>query len=119
MTETKPSPKEMDKRVYSLSRLSRCYSCDSRLEAGQLVKIEQGKDEREVLCKTCAGLAEFRVIPAGDARVTRLAKKYASQVFVIMKWSDLWKCHERQGLLVDSDAVAQVEKELGIKLSGS
>lgn len=94
-------------KIYSLSRASRCYACDTKLLPGALVKLQEGKDERAVLCQKCAGLAEYQVLPAGNAKLTRLASK-APNCFVIMKWSDLWKCYERQGLLIEPSAMAKL-----------
>lgn len=102
--------------VFALSRPSRCYSCDTTQNPGDLVRLKPGADEQEVLCRNCAGLASYVVIPAGNARLTRAAKKHANKCYVIMKWSELWKCYERQGLLIDGEAVAAVESELGVKV---
>jgi hypothetical protein len=110
------SKKPSDPAVYSLSKQSRCFNCDTRQEPGDIVKLIDGKDEREVQCKNCAGLSGFKVVRAGDAKITRLAKKYSPQRFVILKWSELWKTYERQGLLVQPEAIELIEKETGVKL---
>jgi hypothetical protein len=110
------SKKPSDPAVYCLSKPSRCYSCDARQEAGEIVKLIDGQDEREVQCKKCAGLSEFKMVRAGDAKITRMAKKHSPQRFVVLKWSELWKTYERQGLLVQPEAVELIEKELGVKL---
>jgi hypothetical protein len=102
--------------VFALIRQSRCYNCDRKLEPAEIVKLQNGVDEREVLCRSCAGLENFVAVPAGNAQVTRLAKKYSPIRYVIMKWSQLWKCYERQGLLVEQQAAEKIEAELGIKI---
>jgi hypothetical protein len=98
-------------RVYSLSRASRCYACDAKLPPGALIKLRDDKDEREVLCQKCAGLADYQVLPAGNAKLTRKASNYAEHCFAIMKWSELWKCYERQGLLVEKSVLERLQKE--------
>jgi hypothetical protein len=105
--------------VFSLARASRCYNCDGKLAPGTIVKLDnayQDAREREVLCQSCAGLATFSQLPAGNAQATRLAKKYSPQRYLVMRWSELWKCYERQGLLVETQAIKRIETELGIKI---
>ncbi|MBA3994313.1 MAG: hypothetical protein C0469_12365 [Cyanobacteria bacterium DS2.3.42] len=113
---TEPSKKtSKEPPVYALVRVSRCYNCDARLEPGSIVKFEPGKDEREVRCRNCAKLTELEFLKSGNAKVTQLAKKYSQRTVVVMQWSELWKTYERIGLLVESAAIDQVEKELKIK----
>lgn len=73
----------------------------------------KSEDEREVFCRKCAGLEEMEVLRSGNAQITRLAKKYSSRHFVVLKWSELWKTYERQGLLVETDALKQAREEAG------
>lgn len=103
--------KDKDPIVYALSRTSRCYNCDSKLIVNEIVTFKDNEDEREVLCCKCAGLNELELLPGGNAKVTRLAKKYSKQRYVVMKWSELWKCYERQGLLLEKQAIAQARQE--------
>lgn len=98
--------------VFALSRPSRCYGCDAKLLADEIVKLnEKDNDETEVFCRKCAGLADLEILRSGNAQVTRLAKKYSKRHFVIMKWSEIWKAYERQGLLVEPDALKQAKQE--------
>ncbi len=114
MTEpTKKPAKEAP--VYSLIRASRCYNCDAKLEPGNIVKFSPGKDEREVICRTCAKLTDLEFLKSGNAKITQLAKKYSERIVVVMQWSELWKTYERIGLLVESAAIDRIEKELKIK----
>ena len=103
---------EKPKAVYSLSRPSRCYNCDGKLLAGAIVKLQHDKDEREVLCQNCSGLQDFEVLSSGNAKLTKLAPKYSSIHYVILKWFELWKCYERQGLLVPKEAMKQLKDAL-------
>ena len=102
--------KEKDPVVYALSKPARCYACDSKLLVDEIVKVEKGKDEKEVLCQKCSGLIEFELIKSGNAQLTREASKLSAERYVVMKWSELWKCHERVGVLVEKEAVRQARE---------
>lgn len=97
--------------VFALSRPSRCHGCDSRLEKGEIVKLTHKEDEKEAFCRNCASLQDYELVPSGNARLTRLAKKYSGTFYVVMRWSELWKCYERQGLLAPIEAVARARLE--------
>ncbi len=99
--------------VFSLSRASRCHGCDQKLLPGQLVKLEQTQDEKEALCSSCAKLDGLELVLKGNTKISRLASKLSVQAFIVMKWSDMWKCYERIGILVSKEAVDQAEKESG------
>lgn len=103
---------DKDSAVYSLSRASRCYGCDTALAENQIVKLKDKGEEREVLCLSCSGLEAFDLLPSGNAQATRLAKKYSKVYFVVLKWSDLWKAYERRGLLLEKQAISRALSEL-------
>jgi hypothetical protein len=99
--------------VYALSRASRCYSCDKKLVPGDITKLEHASEDREVLCQNCAGLDKLEVLLSGNAKVTRLASKYSSVKFTVVRWSALWKTYERVGLLLEPEAIAKARQECG------
>lgn len=101
--------------VYSLHRAGRCYNCDQKLEPRSLVRLKTGQDEREVYCRSCSKLDDMEFLKSGNAKVTQMAKKYSKRVIVVMQWSELWKTHERIGLLVEPAAIDKIEEELKIK----
>lgn len=105
------APKSKDPSVFALSRPSRCFGCDKKLPVDEIVKLEQKDDDNEVYCLTCAKLDHLQILRSGNAKITRLAKKYSQSRFLIMKWSDAWKCYERQGLLVEAAALERARKE--------
>ncbi len=115
MTEKTPEPKTDKAKsfVFSLSRASRCHACDVKLQPGQLVKLEKANDEKEALCSSCAKLDRLELVLKGNAKISRLASKISPQTFIVMKWSDMWKCYERIGILVTPQAVDQAEKDSG------
>ena len=98
--------------VFALSRPSRCFGCDTKLMVDDIVKLtSKNEDEKEVLCRKCAGLDALEILRSGNAQITRLAKKYSKQHYVILKWSELWKTYERQGLLVEADALSRAKQD--------
>jgi len=97
--------------VFALSRQSRCYGCDKKLLVDDIVRLKESRDEKEVLCSACADLASFALVPKGNAKMTRLAKKYSKVSYAVVKWSELWKCYERVGILVEKEALAQASSE--------
>lgn len=113
MSAEKPGVKKKTKdTVYELSRASRCHNCDAKLEAGQIVRLENRDDDREALCAKCSQLDKLVIVPSGNSNMTRLATKYSDICFSIMKWSELWKCYERRGIMVTAEAFQQAESEL-------
>lgn len=60
-------------------------------------------------CLACVGLDHLAYLPAGDAGLTRRAKKHSSLYAVVVEWSRTRKRYERQGLLVEPEAIDAVE----------
>src|SRR5262249_50106604 len=50
-------------------------------------------------------------LPPGDASLTRRARKYSNLAAVVLKWSRARKRYERQGLLVEEEALQRAEAE--------
>lgn len=117
MDAKKTTSKEA-RKVYLLAKPSRCYNCDQKLEQGSIVKLKPNPNQQdhEVYCLSCAGLEGFLMLPAGNAQATKLASRYCNLHHVIWKWSELWKCYERQGLLIDRQSAGRLEKELGVQI---
>ena len=86
---------------------SQCSGCQQELEKGSLLTVENGKG----LCMECADLDHLVWLPSGDAALTRRAKKYSKLWAVVVKFSRARGRYERQGLLVEEEALAQAEKE--------
>ena len=113
------SPERKDKQVvvYALSKASRCYGCDIKLVENDLVKLKKNEDDSEVFCKKCGQLDGMELLRAGDAKLTRLAKKYSKVHYVVLKWSELWKTYERQGVLVEKQAIEKATAECSPDIS--
>lgn len=107
-----PETASSKKQAYLLSRQARCYNCDRQLGINEIVKLEHDSEERELLCAKCAGLHTLTVLKKGNAKLTRLASKYSKVKYTLLKWSELWKAYERQGLLLEPDAVKKAQEEL-------
>jgi len=67
--------------------------------------------ERGALCLACADLDHLEFLPSGDAALTRRAKKHSRLHAVVLEWSRSRKRYERQGLLVEEEALARAEAE--------
>jgi hypothetical protein len=66
---------------------------------------------RGALCLTCADLDHLWFLPPGNAALTRRARKYSTLAAVVLKWSRARKRYERQGLLVEEQALQRAEAE--------
>ncbi len=71
-----------------------------------LIAADQGP-----LCMTCADLDHLVFLGAGDAALTRRAKKASVLSAVVVRWSRSRKRYERQGILVGETALEQAEQE--------
>jgi hypothetical protein len=67
--------------------------------------------DRGALCLTCADLDHLTFLPSGDAALTPRARKYSTLAAVVLKWSRARKRYERQGLLVEEQALNRAEAD--------
>jgi hypothetical protein len=95
-------------RVFITTRESVCNECGEELGSRACIILA---GERGALCLACADLDHLVFLPSGDAAVTRRARKHSTLSAVVLKWSQARKRYERQGLLVESQALEQAEKE--------
>jgi hypothetical protein len=63
------------------------------------------KDNAGAVCLDCADLAHLEFLPAGDAAMTRRAKKASRLSAVVVRWNKRRNRYERQGILVENDAI--------------
>jgi hypothetical protein len=84
-----------------------CSECSAELLKGAYLLMEKGQP----LCLTCADLDQLVFLPAGDAALSRRARKHSSLAAVVVRFSRARKRYERQGLLVTEDALAKAEDE--------
>jgi hypothetical protein len=67
-------------------------------------------DDAGPLCMTCADLDHLVFLGAGDAALTRRAKKGSSLSAVVVRWSRTRKRYERQGILIEEAALEAAEQ---------
>ncbi len=85
-----------------------CDECGEQLGRGAWITLVENKG---ALCLSCAELDHLIFLPAGDAALTRRARKHSALSAVVLEWSRARKQYERQGLLVQSQALEQAERE--------
>jgi hypothetical protein len=97
-----------DLMVFITNRDSICDEC--REELGRKAWITLTRD-KGALCLSCADLDHLLYLPSGNAALTRRARKHSTLSAVVLRWSRTRKRYERQGLLVESQALEQAEQE--------
>ena len=95
-------------KVFISRRESECGECGAKLGRHAWITLER---QRGALCLKCGGLDHLVFLPAGDAALTRRARKHSTLSAVVLEWSRTRKRYERQGLLVESKALEQAERE--------
>ncbi|MGD0103044.1 MAG: hypothetical protein ABSC06_03295 [Rhodopila sp.] len=68
-------------------------------------------------CLRCVGLGDLVFLPAGDALLTRRAKAQSARSAVVVRFSRSRSRYERQGLLVEPQALADAERTIGAQQS--
>src|SRR5215469_9138687 len=95
-------------RVFISNRDSRCDECGNDLGRHAMIVLA---GDRGALCLSCADLDHLWLLPAGDAALTRRARKYSMLAAVVLKWSRARKRYEREGLVVEEQALQRAEAE--------
>jgi hypothetical protein len=100
--------KSEDLKVFISHRDSKCGECGAELGRNAWITLEEKKG---ALCLACADLDELVFLPTGDAALTRRARKHSVLSAVVLKFSKARGRYERQGLLVEENALNQAEAE--------
>ncbi len=95
-------------KVFISHRESVCGECGENLGSKAWIILNRQKG---ALCLSCADLDHLVFLPSGDAALTRRAKKHSVLSAVVLKWSRSRNRYERQGLLVEEDALEKAEEE--------
>ena len=90
-----------------VSESATCSECQTEVYQGELLYMERGTP----LCLACADLDHLEFLPAGDATLSRRARKYSPLSAVVVRFSRARKRYERQGLLVTPEAIDRAEQE--------
>jgi hypothetical protein len=97
--------------VFISTRNSTCAECKQELGRSAWITLDR---KRNALCLNCADLDHLVFLSAGDAALTRRSRKYSGLAAVVVKWSRARKRYERQGLLVENEALERAEKECAV-----
>jgi hypothetical protein len=81
-----------------------CAACEGT--GGLLIMEEPGP-----LCLACADMDHLVFLAAGDAALTRRAKAASTMSAVVVRFSRARKRYERQGILVEEDALTAAERQ--------
>ncbi|MCK1738917.1 hypothetical protein IVA79_34315 [Bradyrhizobium sp. 138] len=79
-----------------------CHRCGG---TGDLLMME----DPGPACLRCVGLDDLEYLPAGDALLTRRAKAKSTRYAVVVRFSRTRGRYERQGLLVEPQALAEAK----------
>ena len=93
--------------VFSIVKDSKCSQCNRELWKGELLTM-QGN---QALCMECADLDHLVYLGSGDAALTRRATKHSSLWAVVVRFSRSRGRYERQGVLVQPEALEKAEEE--------
>jgi hypothetical protein len=85
-----------------------CHRCGS---TGDLLVMENPGPA----CLRCVGLDDLEFLSAGDALLTRRAKAKSARYAVVVRFSRNRRRYERQGLLVEPQALAEVRRDLELQ----
>jgi hypothetical protein len=86
----------------------RCHRCGN---TGDLLMME----EPGPACLGCVGLDDLEFVPAGDALLSRRVKAKSARCAVVVRFSRSRRRYERQGLLVEPLALAEVQRDLEVQ----
>ena len=100
--------KNHDLTVFISNRNSTCDECKEALGKGAWITLNR---EKGALCLSCSDMDHLAFLPSGSAALTRRSKKYSTLFAIVLKWSKSRKRYERQGLLIEEEALAKAEEE--------
>jgi len=94
-------------KVFISYRENICSKCGNTLGARSWITL----NKKEVYCLVCSDLEHLVYLPSGSAALTRRSKKNSKIYAVVLQWNRARKRIERQGLLVEKEALENAEKE--------
>jgi hypothetical protein len=84
------------------------WTCHRCAGTGDLLMMENPGPA----CLRCVGLDDLEFLPAGDALLSRRVKAKSTRCAVVVRFSRSRRRYERQGLLVEPLALADVQRDL-------
>ncbi len=106
-SEVDTSKSGKDIVIFSILRDSKCSECGVELWKGSFLKMEKDRP----LCLECADLDHLVFLPCGDTALTRRSRKYSMLSAVVVRFSRSRGRYERQGLLLESEALERAQQE--------
>jgi hypothetical protein len=97
-----------DLAVFISHQESTCVECKENLGVHAWITLQEQKG---AVCLSCSDLDHLVFLPAGDTALTRRSRKNSRLSAVVLEWSRARKRYERQGVLVEENALEQAEKE--------
>jgi hypothetical protein len=91
--------------IHPLNAAWTCHRCGGR---GDLLMMENSGPA----CLRCVGLGDLEFLSAGDALLTRRVKAKSARHAVVVRFSKSRRRYERQGLLVEPQALTEAQREL-------
>ncbi len=91
--------------IQPLNDAWKCHRCGS---TGDFLVMENAGP----VCLRCVGLDDLEFLPAGDALLTRRVKAKSARSAVVVRFRRTRERYERQGLLVEPQALADVQREI-------
>ena len=95
-------------KIFIAHREAVCGSCGRNLGSKAWITLDP---EQGALCMHCADMDHLVFLPSGDAALTRRARRHSSLPAIVLKWSKARKRYERQGIVVEEEALAKAEEE--------
>jgi hypothetical protein len=93
--------------VFWIIRDSTCAECGDQLGKGRFLRMEAERP----LCLACADVDHLLFLPRGNPALTRRASRYSTLRAVVVRFSRSRKRYERQGVLVEEQALGRAEQE--------
>jgi len=93
--------------VFIVRKDTQCSKCKQEIFAHNFIYLKEGQP----LCLSCAGLDHLVYLPSGDVCITRRSIKHSKIYAVVVKWSRTRKRYERQGVLVEEEALKKAKEE--------
>lgn len=93
--------------VFWLRNETACSECGRELTREAFLFKEREKG----LCLACADLDHLEFLARGDPALTRRASKHSRLRAVVVRWSRTRKRYERQGILLESEAIDRAQEE--------
>lgn len=102
------SESKTELKVYFCQRETECAECGETINKGDLNLFVPGSQH---LCLSCGDLDHLIYLPSGNTALTRRSAKYSTLVAVVYRFSSTRNRNERQGILIEKEALEAAEAE--------